>query len=264
MKKLFISALCGLSALSALAWGQKGHDVTAYIAEQHLTPATQRAVDSLLRGKSMVYWANWLDNASHSPDYAYTKTWHYKNIDDGIQYRTAPLNPKGDVVRAVNEQVSRLADSVLTADQAALALKILIHCVGDMHQPMHMGHLSDLGGNKTKVKFFDNETNLHSIWDGNLPEAAHKWSYTEWQQQIDRLPLTEQLVVIQGTPDEWAQDTHRLATQCYVYFQPGNKVMYNEIARWTPTIEQQLLRGGLRLAHLLNSIYDPAYKAGKQ
>lgn len=261
MKKLFLNIMCGLTAISALAWGQKGHDVTAYIAERHLTRATQHAVDSLLNGKSLVYWANWLDNASHTPDYAYTKTWHYKNIDDGILYAKAPLNPKGDVVRAVNQQVSLLADSALTADQAALALKILIHCVGDMHQPMHMGHLSDLGGNKTKVKFFDNETNLHSIWDGNLPEAAHKWSYTEWQQQIDRVPEAEQLVIIQGNPDLWAQDTHRLATQCYVYFQPGNKVMYNEIARWTPTIEQQLLRGGLRLAHLLNTIFDPNYTA---
>lgn len=255
MKKLFISALCSLATLTGFAWGQKGHDVTAYIAEQHLTPAARHAVDSLLQGRSMVYWANWLDNASYTPDYAYTKTWHYKNIDEGIKYADMPLNPKGDVVRAVNEQVNKLRDSLLTRDQAALALKILIHCVGDMHQPMHMGHLSDLGGNKTKLRFFDNETNLHSLWDGSLPEAAHKWSYTEWQQQLDRLTPEEVAVVVQGSPVDWAQDTHRLASQCYVYFQPGSKVMYNDIARWAPTIEQQLLRGGLRLAALLNAIY---------
>ena len=69
--------------VAAFAWGQKGHDVTAAIAEAHLTPATQKAVAEVLDGMSPVYWANWLDNASHTPEYAYSKTWHYKNVDAG-------------------------------------------------------------------------------------------------------------------------------------------------------------------------------------
>ena len=56
-----------------MAWGQKGHDVTAYIAEQHFTPATAEAVADILDGMSPVYWANWLDNASHTPEYAYPR-----------------------------------------------------------------------------------------------------------------------------------------------------------------------------------------------
>ena len=78
MKRSFISIFMSVAAISAFGWGQKGHDVTAFIAENHLTPTTRAAVDSLLEGRSMVYWANWLDNASHTPKYAYTKTWHYK------------------------------------------------------------------------------------------------------------------------------------------------------------------------------------------
>ena len=70
MKRFIIAPLLCLTAISALAWGQKGHDVTAAIAEKHLTPATKAAVDSILEGQSMVYWANWLDNASHPPQYA--------------------------------------------------------------------------------------------------------------------------------------------------------------------------------------------------
>ena len=83
MKKILLNAavLLSICNLNAFGWGQKGHDATAYIAEQHLTDATKAALDSILEGKSIVYWANWLDNASHTPEYAYTKTWHYKNVD---------------------------------------------------------------------------------------------------------------------------------------------------------------------------------------
>ena len=261
MKKLILTLVASASVLLASAWSQKGHDVTAYIAECHLTPRTRAAVDSILGGKSMVYWANWLDNASHQLEMAYTKTWHYKNLDEGGAYADAPLNAKGDVVTAIDGQIDILADSATTPSQAALAMKILVHCMGDLHQPMHLGHLSDLGGNKTKMKFFDTPTNLHSIWDSRLVEAAHKWSYTEWRQQIDRVTPAQQAEIIRGTPDDWAAETFGIATRCYKYFQPGRKVMYNEIARWTPVIEEQFLRGGLRLAHILNTLYDPDYSA---
>ena len=256
MKKLLILLNLAFLALSASAWSQKGHDVTAYIAEQHLTPAARAAVDSLLQGKSMVYWANWLDNASHSMDYAYTKTWHYKNIDAGVPYEEAPLNEKGDVVSAIYGQIDILSDPNSSFRDKNLALKILIHCMGDLHQPMHLGHLSDLGGNKTKVKYFDRDTNLHSIWDSSLVESGHKWSYTEWQQQIDRATPEEESVIVSGSVDDWGKETFGIATDVYKYFRPGMKVMFDPIARWTPIIEQQFLRGGLRLAFVLNTIFQ--------
>ena len=88
MKSIYaISILCVIlftSVTDLLAWGQKGHDVTCEIAERHLDRGARKAVRRLLQGKSMVYWSNWLDNASHTPEYAYTKTWHYKNIDAGV------------------------------------------------------------------------------------------------------------------------------------------------------------------------------------
>lgn len=261
MKKVILTIVCVLGFLNASAWSQKGHDVTAYIAEKHLTPATKAAVDSILDGKSMVYWANWLDNASHQSEMAYTKTWHYKNIDANVDYDQSPLNEKGDVIRAIESQVKILSDSSTTPEQAALAMKILVHCMGDMHQPMHMGHLSDLGGNKTKVKFFNRDTNLHSIWDSSLVESGHKWSYSEWQEQIDRATAEEEAQILTGTVNDWGKETYEIAGRCYKYFRPGSNVMYDQVAAWTPVIEQQLLRGGLRLAHVLNTIYDPQYKA---
>lgn len=253
---VLLTAVC----LNTFAWGQKGHDVTAYIAEQHLTPAARAAVESLLDGKSIVYWANWLDNASHQRPLAYTKTWHYKNIDEGVRYEEAPANPAGDALTAIKSRIEILNDPNATAEERRLALKILIHVVGDLHMPLHMGHATDLGGNRIKVKFFNRDNNLHAVWDSSIPESAHKWSYTEWQQQIDRANPADEAAIISGSVDDWAKETVAIASDVYAYFQPDCNISYNEVARWTPTVEQQFLRGGLRLAHLLNSIFDPDYR----
>ncbi len=259
MKHIFLTVSMFCLSLVAFGWGQKGHDTVAFIAENHLTDATKAALDSLLDGKSPVYWANWLDNASHTPEYAYTKTWHYKNVDADRTYDDMPPNPAGDAILAIKSQIETLKNPATNKAEAALALKILIHVVGDMHQPMHMGHATDLGGNRTKLKYFNRDKNLHGIWDTDLLESSHRWSYTEWQQQLDRLNDAEEAIVVQGDVDDWGRETIAITRDVYKFFQPGLNVSYNQIAYWAPTIEQQLLRGGLRLAHLLNGIYDPSY-----
>lgn len=263
MKHFIITVAMLGASIAAFGWGQKGHDTVAFIAENHLTETTRAAIDSILDGKSPVYWANWLDNASHTPEYAYTKTWHYKNVDADRTYDDMPANPAGDAVTAIKQQIEKLSDPATSKVEAALALKILIHVTGDMHQPMHMGHATDLGGNRVKLKCFNRDKNLHGIWDTDLLESAHRWSYTEWQQQLDRLNDVDEALTVQGSVDDWARETMEITRRCYDFFQPGINVSYNQIAYWAPTIEQQLLRGGLRLAHLLNTIYDPDYKNGK-
>lgn len=260
MMRVAVVAVMAAVALSAAAWSQKGHDVVAHIAERHLTPSTQAAVDSLLEGRHLVYWANWLDNASHTPEYAYTKTWHYRNVDEGQTLETAPENPNGDVIKGIRYAVRVLSDSSQTQANRLLALKILVHLVGDMHQPMHMGHLSDLGGNRTKVKYFGRDTNLHSVWDGSLVESAHKWSYTEWADQID-LPMKpeQQVLLLSGNVADWARRGVENAAEVYRATPDGTSLSYNDVARWTPMIEESLLLGGHRLAHILNSIFDLTY-----
>lgn len=259
-KFVISSGLISLSALSAFAWGQKGHDTTAFIAENHLTPAAKAAVEQLLDGKSMVYYANWLDNASNTPEYAYSKTWHYKNIDQGIDYDKAPLLESGDIVRAIDQQASVLLNDNASREERQLALKMVIHLLGDIHQPMHMGHKSDLGGNRWPVKYFGRDSNLHSVWDSSLPESAHKWGYTEWQQQIDRVSEEEENEILNdGNPYKWGEETYNICKQVYANTPEDYKISYDYVAVWTPVIERQLLKGGLRLADLLNSIYDPSY-----
>lgn len=259
MKRYFFAFIAIAVSLNAFGWGTKGHDVTAYIAERHLTPTTLNTVTELLDGKSMVYWANWLDNASHTPEYAYTKTWHYKNIDEDERYEEAKANPAGDVVTAIKAQKELLSGTEASREQKQLALKILIHLVGDMHQPLHLGHATDLGGNRVKVRYFGRELNIHSLWDSSLPESAHKWSYSEWQNQIDRASDEEEAALIADTVDEWAKETAAIATAVYKGFRPGISMSYDAVSQSTPVIESQFLKGGLRLAHLLNTIFDAQY-----
>lgn len=261
MKRKAISLIMWcFGILPMFGWGQKGHDIIAFIAQQHLTPTTQAAVDSLLGGYSIVYWANWLDNASHTPEYEYTKTWHYKNIDEGQTFDDAPKIPEGNIVDAIYDQAAILADSVTSKEDKALALKMVVHFLGDIHQPLHLGHADDLGGNSHTVKFFRNNTNLHSVWDTNLLEASHSWSHTEWQQEIDRLDEKQQIEVLSGgNPDKWGKETYEICKEIYKTTPESTNIEYSYISQWTPTIEMQLEKGGLRLADLLNSIFDPEY-----
>lgn len=260
--KGIVSVLLGaVCSFQAFGWGQKGHDVTAAIAEAHLTPAAADSVGEIFNGMSLVYWANWLDNASHTPRYAYSKTWHYKNIDGEGAYFTTKPHPDGDVVTALRYNIRQLADTSAVRPDRALALKMLVHLMGDLHQPMHLGRAADYGGNTIKVKYFGRETNLHSVWDSSLLESAHRWSYTEWRDQLDRLPEGERLVVVGGNIDDWARQSVALAGEVYGKTPQGKRLYYDDVAAWGPVIEQQLVKGGLRLAHVLNCLFDPVYRA---
>jgi hypothetical protein len=93
------------------------------------------------------------------------------------------------------------------------------------------------------------------VWDSRLPEAAHKWSYTEWQQQLDRLSDAEMESMVQGSIEDWAKETYMICTKVYDATPKGTNISYDYIAEWTPTVETQFLKGGIRLAYILNSIF---------
>lgn len=240
----------------ASAWGQKGHDVVAYIAEKHLSKRTLKRVTEVLDGNSLVYVANWMDNASHTDEYTYTKTWHYVNVDpDEGSYNNSTKATSGDVVTAINGIVDRIKSGTLTAEQERAELMMLIHLVGDMHCPMHAGMKSDRGGNGTKVKYFGKQRNLHSVWDSEIVESAHRWSYSEWQQQVDRASRKEQKAIAQGRPNDWIEETVLLARDIYATSSTGENLSYDYVAHYAPVVEQQLLKGGIRLAKILKELY---------
>ncbi len=256
MKKLILlSILCLSTAFQAMAWGQMGHDVAAYIAEKNLNKKTAKRVREILDGHSLVFYSSWMDSASNTDEYRYTKTWHYRNVDEGKTIETMPLNENGDVVRAVEQIIDEIKSGELSREQEKVAVMMLIHLVGDLHCPMHAGRLSDLGGNRHRVYFFGRETNLHSLWDSALIESAHKWSYAGWWEQLDIIDKKAKKEIQQGEPIEWFAQTVDMAANIYDKTPIDSKLSYDYITEFAPVAEQQLLNAGLRLAYILNELY---------
>ncbi len=235
------------------AWSKKGHDVICAIAENHLTDKALNSVTDILDGKSMVYYSSWLDTASHTKEYAYTSTWHYFNIDGSIE--NTKREKSGDALSAVELLVGQLKSGELKGEAKSDALKMLIHIVGDMHQPMHMGRKEDLGGNKIPVIYFTQTTNLHSAWDYNIVDGARDWSFSEWQDQIDRVSEEQYNQIVAGSYADWAEGTFEIAKEVYRDTPAETRIYYDYVAKYSPIVEQQFLYAGLRLAHILNNIY---------
>lgn len=268
MKKFLIpvlSLVMVLNSLTSFGWGPTGHDVVAAIAERHLTDKTREKLNQILEGRSIVYYSSWMDSIQNSPywedGYNQTKTWHYANVDKGYTYETMPKNENGDVVVAVERLTKELTENYanLTDSMRADYVKMIVHMVGDMHCPMHSGRLSDLGGNRTKVKWFGRQTNLHSIWDSKIVESARAWSYSEWTDQLDRTSQEYKSSVMCGTPVEWFVETVGYAAGIYDYVEAlgeNPNLSYQFVFDFSPLLEQQLLIGGYRLAYVLNGIFD--------
>lgn len=257
MKKLILVALAAMATLPALGWGQKGHDIVASIAEQNLDPQAYQKVVKALGNHSLVYYSSWMDNASHTPQYAYTKTWHYVNVDEGYTYQTSEKNPNGDVVTALSQLYAKLKKGGLNAEEEKEALMMFIHLMGDLHCPMHAAHRSDAGGNRTKVKFFGREKKLHSVWDSEMINSAHAWSYSEWTHQLDKFCTPEQKADYQqGNFYTWVSETLAMANDIYHNSSdPEANLSYDYVSHYTPMLETTLEKGGVRLAYLLNDIY---------
>ena len=138
-------------------------------------------------------------------------------------------------------------------------VKMIIHMVGDMHCPMHAGRLSDRGGNSKKVRWFGQNTNLHSVWDSRMIESSRKWGYMEWVEQLDRKDKKYKKAVTTGTYQDWFATTVNNTAVIYNYVEAINSdnpnLSYQFVYDFSPMLEEQLLLGGYRLAHVLNEIF---------
>lgn len=270
MKKFLFSALSlvlMLNSATLFGWGPKGHDVVAAIAEKHLSEETKAILNEILDGHSIVYYSSWMDSIQNSPEweskYSHTKTWHYANVDKGETYQTMKKNEKGDVVTAlttITEKLKTFYPDNLYAIEAD-AIKMIIHMVGDMHCPMHAGRLSDLGGNRMKVRWFGRNTNLHSTWDSKMIDSARTWSYSEWCEHLDILDPEHVQMYWSGSFEEWFVETVGMAAQVYEYVEnlgeENPNLSYQFVYDFSPMLEDRLVVGGIRLAYVLNSIFDP-------
>ena len=251
-----ISSFLGLLYLLMLIpldWGFKGHQVVGAIASQHLTPKAQQAVAQLLDGASLESVAGFADQIKSEPRYKSYSPWHYVNIPFGTAYAEAEKNPKGDVVMAIEHCIKKLKDDKVAKEDRAFFLKLLVHFVGDVHQPLHVGRKEDRGGNGIRLRWRGKSTNLHRLWDTQLLE-----DYQDFNALMDQLPIPTGVQVrdiASQTLAQWVAETHALAYEVYDNAPPNSNLSSVYQKENLPLVYQQLQKAGLRLAATLNTIF---------
>ena len=177
-----------------LRWGQIGHYVTGHIAENHITEKTADELNRVIGNESLAEAAVWMDDIRSDNNYDYTSTWHWVTIPDGMTYEETEKNPDGDVLWALETLISELKEGGLTPKEEHDKLKMVVHMIGDIHQPLHVGTGEDRGGNSVRVQWMGDNSNLHRVWDSEMINSR-QMSYTEISDNID--------VIDQETVDEW-------------------------------------------------------------
>ncbi len=238
-----------LIPLRLLAWGSVGHQTIAALAEKQLTPKAQVQINALLAqepGSTLASISTWADERKNPT----TARWHFLNFPrDSCSYDKARDCPDGNcVTSAIDRQLEVLKSSAPDA-QKLQALKYLVHFVGDLHQPLHLGYLDDKGGNKYQIQAYKRGSNLHSLWDSGLIKYVSDDSDV-WVTRLSSKPLPMRVNVID--PVRIAEESCRIVATPGFY--PDRKVEGPYVDRWTPVMEQQLQLGGARLARILNGV----------
>lgn len=240
-------------APNSALWGQNGHRIVGDIAADYLTPKARKAVDRVLGPTSMAIASTWMDEIRSDPAYDHTHDWHWVTIPDGMTYEETEKNPNGDLINTIRTFINELKSGSLSAEEEEEKLKMLIHLVGDIHQPLHVGTGEDRGGNQTEVEWFWEPSNLHRVWDSEMIEDR-KLSYTEFSSAINH-PTEKQLEQWQNSGVlDWAYEAMELRDQ--VYDLPSDhQLSYEYQYQNKDLLDRQLLKGGVRLAGVLNEIY---------
>jgi hypothetical protein len=148
-----------------------------------------------------------------------------------------------------------LKDDTSSKADRAFYLKLLIHFVGDLHQPMHAGRESDRGGNDIQVQWFGQGANLHSVWDTKMLEL-YGMSYYELGDELDRSTTKkERKTIQQGTVVDWLEESHNYANELYSSVEVGERLGYDYSYKYNPVLFERLKKGGFRLALILNKIF---------
>lgn len=264
LKKLYhvlLGVILPLIPMSGFAWGVTGHRVVAEIASRHLSPQARKAITALLGPQSMAMVANWPDfiKSDTTHKYDHTSPWHYLDFPANSSREQfdeiLKAHATGENLYAQTQAcIKKLKDPTTSKADKVFALTFLIHMVGDMHQPLHIGRDEDQGGNKIPVMWFDRQSNLHRVWDEQLIEFQ-QLSYTEYTQALDTASAKEVRTLQSGSIGDWMYDSNQLSNKVYSLTHANDKLSYRYNYWFIADVNRQLLKGGLRLAALLNQIY---------
>ena len=257
MKKFILLLFLALNvsfANAPIIWSKTGHRVIGDVAQAHLTGKAKKAISKLLDGQSLAAISNFGDEIKADTIYRKFAAWHYVNIPKGKTYDEIEPSKYGDLVIGVNECMAIIKNENSTKHDKAFYLKMLVHLIGDLHQPMHVGRLDDKGGNDIQVQWFNDGSNLHRVWDSNLINQ-NGMSYTEMAASLPHLSKKQKSTIQEGVLLDWVEESHLMADEIYESVEVGEKLYYRYGYVWWPAVEKQLQKGGLRLAKVLNDLF---------
>jgi len=262
--------VCALSlsvaAPRSWAWGRKGHRLTALVAEQYLTPETKARIAELLHKESIVDIASWADE--YRTQHPETAKWHFVDIPRSAaafdRDRDCPLSasdPKSPWRDCIIDRIAyfegRLGDADLSPEERAIALKFVVHLIGDIHQPFHaIG--DDRGGNGIKVTFMGSTEcgmslcNLHAVWDDALIESTGLNEKRYTARLLAEIKENKWESLSGGVPAAWANVSHHYAVNAIT--PNGAMLVRDYVDEESQIVDAELALGGLRLARALNRI----------
>lgn len=265
------------------AWGANGHRIVAQICYDNLTPAAQSRVDEALGDNYLAQLSTWPDYIKAEKGWDFAKPWHYTTVQPNLSVADVgaenSANPKIDDVRegielmvgilegdaAAREKMTSLMEKnkvkPLAGSLEATALAFLIHFIGDVHQPMHVGKNRDSGGNKISVLFYGDRKNLHSVWDSGIIEQE-KLSYTEFAAFASIHTRARKAEWENDGLEAWIEESVVLRERIYntLYDRTDRETGLPDFSwdyqhDYLPIVEDRLAAAGYRAAALLNGIY---------
>lgn len=258
MKRILYLLSAVLMIQNVMAWGPIGHKIVAQIADDQLTHQAKKAVAKLIPGQSLADVSNWADSIKSKPEWVHTKSWHFVDIADDQTYETSSHNASGDVISSITDMVSVLESKTASEVTKQEALMFIVHLVGDIHQPLHVGRPEDRGGNDVKVIFEGRSMNLHSLWDSGMI-SKQKMDYLEYARYLQGHSLVGLMFENSYIPLELIiEEDMALRKQMYIFTgaKSGPIVLdQGYYARNFGTMNSRLLMGGKRLADLLNKLF---------
>ena len=271
-----------LAPRPSLAWGDSGHRIVAQIGEDRLTDSARAAIRKFAGSRGLALLATWPDFIRSEPAWDFAKPWHFltveddqeisemlgggsasdtpRNVVEAIEFFSAVL--RGDAARTASFEALLNTNKVqpLGGSIELTALTFLVHFVGDIHQPLHVGRANDLGGNRISVNWFGEVTNLHSVWDEGLIESENL-SYSEFVRFLEQELAGEIELAQDSNPEDWAEESIGYRQQVYEIWSQTSRTNslpdlgYNYAHDHIGQIRLRLHKGGLRLAARLNAIF---------
>lgn len=252
---LLIWLITTTSLAHAPVWSKTGHRAIGEVATMYLKTRAQKAISELLDGQSLAAVSNYADEIKADRRYKDFSPWHYVNFPADMAYADVTPSPQGDVVSGIQKCIGVLKDPNSGHSDRAFYLKMLIHLIGDLHQPMHIGREEDKGGNTIQLQWFGRGSNLHKLWDADMIND-YGMSYTELANSLPVLSSRKVKEIQAGSVLDWVEESQDVANKLYASVSVGEKLGYSYSYTYWSTVEEQLQRGGLRLAKVLNDLFS--------